>query len=107
MQDRVTGHGRDIATNRALANSNTEHLLTTDKDEKVTQIKAGSNITLDYAADPSDNTKGTVTISSTGGSGGGIDTITGSNGIAVTGSGNSRDISGKTIQDAIPGDLRL
>lgn len=107
LNDRVTGHGRDIAANRALANANTEHRLKrTPGDEPVTEIKAGTDIAFDYAADPKDNTKGTLTINSSGG-GGGIATITGSNGITVTGSGNTRDISGKNINDRIPPDNRL
>lgn len=108
LQDRVTGHGRDIATNRALANANTQHLLELiPGDKKVTQIKAGNNVTLDYTPEPGDNTKGLITVNASGGGSGGITNITGSNGIAVTGSGDSRDISGKAINDRIPPDIRL
>ena len=134
LQDRVTAHGRDIATNRALANTNTQHLLKrTPGGESVTEIKAGTNIAFDYAADPSDNTKGTVTVNArplemgstklpvtkidsgtnitfgygsgiltvNSSGGGGITTLTGSNGISVTGTGNTRDISGKALADKI------
>lgn len=107
LNDRVTGHGRDIAANRALANTNSAHLLKiTPGDKKVTSIRAGTNMQFDYTPNPNDNTKGTLTANASGG-GGGITTITGTNGIAVTGTGTQRQISGKAINDRIPPDLRL
>lgn len=66
LNDRVTAHGQAIAVNRNLANKNTSNLLKrTPGDEKITLIKEGSNVKFDYAADPTDNTRGTLTVNTT------------------------------------------
>ena len=68
LDNRVTGHGRDIAVNRGLANANTLRLLKTNpNNERVTEVKAGTNISFNYTANKTDPTKGVLTLNASGG----------------------------------------